>query len=384
MPQPVYNYADVGTGGFDPNDPSVMGRVTKDTNAASTNEVNIWMRGQPWYQAIIAQHGGSAGSDAAKSQIIAAAQKNGVQIDQSNVDVDDSGNLQVKGMSGWEKGLIIAGVAAATIATMGAAGVFDAAAAAGAEGAGDAAAIDAGAAAAGEAGLTTGAAGAAGALGDLGAAGGIGVEGAGSTLGAIGAGTGAVLPSTAVGTGMVGATSLPAGTALAGTGGLAGTDAAAGGLGSLGNTSTLGQVAGALGKGIGAATTAAGNNQLNQEQLGLQANQQNINASGANTASKNSAIADLYRAGLAENHTATSPYATNGAPTYSPAYMQAQSDLENAALARLGPDQTGAIAQIPINNVQGATGTTPSTLQNISQYAGPVLSTIGTIAGYFK
>ncbi len=129
--QPTYNYADVGTGGFDPNDPSVVGRVTGDTNAASTNEVNIWMRGQPWYQQIIAQHGGSAGSDAAKKQIVAAAQKNGVQIDQSNVDVDDSGNLKVKGMSGWEKALIVAGIAAATIATMGAAGVFAGAAAAG-------------------------------------------------------------------------------------------------------------------------------------------------------------------------------------------------------------------------------------------------------------
>lgn len=390
MADPTYNYGAVGTGQFDPNDPSVMGRVTGDTNKASIDEVNIWMRTQPWYQQIIAANGGNANSDQAKAQITKAAQQNGVQVDQSNIELDNSGNFKTSGMATWEKVAIVAGIAAATIATMGAAGVFTAAAAGGE--AGSAAAVDAGVTAAvdagvadagltsagmiaGEAGLTTGAAGAAGALGAIpaiaGSTGGLEALGAGAGLAA--AGGAAPLASTATGTGL--ASGIPA------TGSsLAPTAATAGGLGTAGTTgSTLSKVLGAAGQGIGQAGQAAGQNNLNQEQLALQANQQNIAASGANTASKNSAIADIYRASLAKNPKATSPYATIGAPTYSPAYLQAQTELEQQAMNRLGPNQTGSIAQIPLNNVQGATGTTPSTLQNISQYAGPALSVASKI-----
>jgi hypothetical protein len=112
MPTPNYDYSKVGTGQFDSADPSVMGRVTGDSSDSDINSINTWMRSQPWYQQIVQANGGNANKDQIKAAIIKGAQQNGVQIDQSHIEVDDTGNLKTSGMPTWEKVAIIAGIAA--------------------------------------------------------------------------------------------------------------------------------------------------------------------------------------------------------------------------------------------------------------------------------
>src|SRR6266853_2944533 len=176
--------------------------VKQGASKADIDHVNIWMRSQPWYQEIVGRNGGHADSDQAKKEIVSAAQNHGVVIDEGNFEVDNSGNLRGKGHK-LRNTLIVAGIAAATIATMGAAGVF---AAAGAPGIAGTIGTDA----ALEAGITTGAEGAAAALGTIpaiaGSTGGLEALGVGAGLAGAGAGGAAELAplaSTAVGSGAV-------------------------------------------------------------------------------------------------------------------------------------------------------------------------------------
>lgn len=92
----------------------------------SIDTVNQWMRAQPWWQQI---KGNSQDiSDAQKQQILAAARAQGVVVDSSNMEVDKAGNFNPIGRK-LRNTLIVAGIAGATIATMGAAGAFSGAAA---------------------------------------------------------------------------------------------------------------------------------------------------------------------------------------------------------------------------------------------------------------
>jgi hypothetical protein len=164
---------------------------------ATVDQVNQWMRSQPWYQGLLKSWGQDPNNvhlnDQQKQQIIQQAQANGVVVDQGNMEVDPSGNFNPVGHK-LRNTLIVAGLAAATIGTMGAAGAFSGAAA-GAMGAGGAA---------------SGAGAAAGTAGTL-----AGIEG-----GAAGLGSGAL---GALGTGAMGATALPAlGAAGAGAAGAGG------------------------------------------------------------------------------------------------------------------------------------------------------------------
>lgn len=369
--QPVYNYQGVGTSSFDPQDPSVMGRVTEDTNAASTNEVNIWMRGQPWYQDILAQNGGNANSDAAKAQIVAAAQAHGVQIDQSNVSVDNTGNLKVNGMSGWEKGLIIAGVAAATIATMGAAGVFDAAAVA-AEGGGDAAAIDAGASLATEAGLTTGAEGAAGALGTIPAvAGSTGGLEAGSLGGALAANS--ALPSTGSLTSFGGLTpAASAGSSLAPAGAAAGVPGATGPVSSqLQPWQMAGNALSGLSKSLAsnAGTT-----------LGAEQNQENI-AINSQAEQQNAQKAAWQRLNAANYALNQPPITGTPIPSYAENWGLSGTNPAMPNAATLNASKPGAWNMANQANQQLSTGSAlpPNPATDFSNY-GP--GTASNIAGY--
>lgn len=122
---------------------------------APIDSVNQWMRGQPWYQQLLASWGQSPSNvhlnDGQKQQIIRAAQANGVVVDEGHngQEVDDSGNFQAKSHA-LRNTLIVAGIAGAALLTAGAAGVFGSAAAGGgAAGGGGAAAAGAGAAGAG-------------------------------------------------------------------------------------------------------------------------------------------------------------------------------------------------------------------------------------------
>lgn len=93
----------------------------------SIDNVNIWMRGQPWYQEQMKAWGQDPGhptlSKSQSSQILKMAQGQGVVVDQGDMEVDNHGNFNPKGHK-LRNTLIVAGIAGATIATMGAAGVF--------------------------------------------------------------------------------------------------------------------------------------------------------------------------------------------------------------------------------------------------------------------
>lgn len=96
---------------------------------ATLDQVNIWMRSQPWWSQI---RGGNSG-DLTKDQrqkILRAAQAAGVHVDEGDIEVDKGGNFNPKGHK-LRNTLIVAGIAGATIATMGAAGAFSGAAAGG-------------------------------------------------------------------------------------------------------------------------------------------------------------------------------------------------------------------------------------------------------------
>lgn len=109
-------------------------RQNKHGTEAQIDQVNQWMRQTPWYQAYMKAWGQDPGhptltKDQSRTlRQVAASQ--GVQIT-DDVEMDNHGNLNPKGHK-LRNTLIVAGIAAATIATMGAAGAFSAAAAPGA------------------------------------------------------------------------------------------------------------------------------------------------------------------------------------------------------------------------------------------------------------
>jgi hypothetical protein len=99
--------------------------------------VNQWMRASDWYNTLIKSFGQQPNNvhlnDQQKEQVMRAAQAQGVIVDEGNMEIDPSGNFNPIGHK-LRNTLIVAGLAAATIATMGAAGVFSGAAAAPAAG----------------------------------------------------------------------------------------------------------------------------------------------------------------------------------------------------------------------------------------------------------
>jgi hypothetical protein len=151
---------------------------------ASIDTVNQWMRSQPWYQQKLQQWGQNPNnthlSKEQSQDLLRTAQSQGVVVDEGNMEVDPSGNFNPKGHK-LRNTLIVAGIAGASIATMGAAGMF-----------------------AGAGGAASGAAGAG--------------AGAGAAVGGGAAAGGSVLGSTAIGTGMM--APIAGGTGMAGGGSL--------------------------------------------------------------------------------------------------------------------------------------------------------------------
>lgn len=96
------------------------------------DQVNQWMRQTPWYQQQMRAWGQDPGhptlTKTQSQQILKMAQGQGVVVDEGDMEVDDHGNFNPKGHK-LRNTLIVAGIAAATIATAGAAGAFSAAAA---------------------------------------------------------------------------------------------------------------------------------------------------------------------------------------------------------------------------------------------------------------
>lgn len=200
----------------DPNaDPNVAqpgtNRVWGGATNATIDQANQAMRVMPWYQDLLHSWGMTTAPGQAptlnksqQTQVLRAAQAHGFQVDEGNLHVDEHGNFHNNGHA-LRNTLIVAGLAAATIATMGAAGAFSGAAGAamaGGEAAAGGAAAAGGVTAGTLAGIEGGTAGltAAGAAG-LGAAtavpalAGAGAAGAVGAAGAAGAAGGSILPT---------------------------------------------------------------------------------------------------------------------------------------------------------------------------------------------
>jgi hypothetical protein len=163
---------------------------------------------------------------------------------------------------------------------------------------------------------------------------------------------------------------------------------------------TLGQLAPALnaaGKGIGAATTAAGQNQLNAGNLAIQAN--NSNTSGqsayqnemmglhnAEQTQRNTEGTNVARASFLENQK-PGPFNTQGLTPLSPNYVSTLNALSAQGTTDLSQaPKYGATAlptPPPYKPINPAQYTTPSTLQNIGNYVAPALSTLGALAQYY-
>jgi len=167
---------------------------------ASIDHVNQWMRGTDWYNALLKSWGQDPANvhlaDWQKEQVLRAAQANGVVVDEGHngMEIDDAGNFNPKGHK-LRNTLIVAGIAAATIATMGAAGAFSGGAAGAMGGAagtgGTLAGVEGGAYGLGSgavAALGTGAMGAVPVAGAIGSGAGMAALGAGGAADAGGAG----------------------------------------------------------------------------------------------------------------------------------------------------------------------------------------------------
>lgn len=233
-----------------------------------------------------------------------------------------------------------------------------------------------------------------------------------ATAGGVGIGETGATTGLASGAGLPGAVAAPVTGAAADAGAF---DAAGNFIGdstvageAAGGASTLSKIGSLLGpaaSGIGAATTAAGNNALTQEKLGLDANQQNISGQSAfeqelmaraklEQSQRANAGADVYResfttGGPGGTGPAVSPFNPAGSPKESPQYLstlKAVGDQGAATLAKPAQYATTGMPTLapytPINpaNVQGATNTAPSTLQQVGNWLAPGLTVAQKIA----
>lgn len=431
-----------GNGTFDPSDRRIAFSVaniiasgdsgTNNTTTlpkgigtdAEVNQANQYARSQPWYQAMLKQWGQDPShvklDQSEQDTLLAQLRQRGINVS-DHFTVDESGNIAPKSELG-KKILIGAAIGGAALTGLGLAGVGPMAglfgaggeAAAGATGAAEAAggvlpsttigtgmmATEAGLspfeAAAAESGLAAGA----------GAAGLAGVEsGMSSALPGVMESVpalGGALPSTAIGTGMA---TLPAGAAPS----IAAPTAAGVGASTMskianavkGGSGKISDLLGAAGAGVGAATSAAGQNALNQEKLGLDANAQNISGQSAavnenlglaqeEAAQRATELKNIARASYAKNPR-VSPFDPVGGPKLDSTYMAVLNALEGQGASALSSAPTFDVSKMPkpsytpisIKDVQGATGTAPSTLQKIGTWLSPGLTVAGKIASAF-
>lgn len=318
-----------------------------ERDKADINDVNVWMGQQPWYRELLASFGQSPDnvhlSDSQKQQVIRAAQANGIVVDEggNGQEVDDSGNFRAKGHK-LRNTMIVAGIAAAALGTLGAAGV-------------------------------------------LGGAAGAGGAASGGTAAA-----GSVLPSTVIGTGAATLPAVAASGAVPAALGVGGATAAAvpGVLSKVGGLLGKGSVAdtlGLAGKGISGALQSAGQTQLQNNELTANAAQINQraeearqaaleNLSGQEREQRASDLTNLARQSFVTSGRA-SPFNPSGAPVQSASYLQGLSDIEKQALARLKEGPMYDPTKIAPKAVTPYTpNTSQSTLQKVGNIAAPVLT----------
>lgn len=337
---------------------------------ATIDQVNIWMRSQPWYHDLLQSWGQDPNnvhlSKQQSQEIIKHAQGQGVVVDEGNMEVDPSGNFNPKGHK-LRNTLIVGGLAAATIATMGVAGAF------------------------GSAALPSTAIGN-GMMAPI--AGGTGLAGsaAGSTAATV-AGLTAPLASTAT---AAGSAALPAGLA-------SGTSAAASGVslggsgGGLGSTlaSRLGNGLGdkateLISKGLAGASQAAASNRGTQAELALDQNSDLEKQLLAREEDKRRAQTQAYNAAQTGDRAATwqplsRPAGVPGSYQGSSAGSQgAGSELFNQAMARMkAPDLQNPTGMPAYKNLANdptfQSNLKPGTMENITGYGSWLTPLIGTL-----
>lgn len=316
-------------------------------NPQQAQQATAFIREQPWYQSLVKSWGidptdvdangnlKAKLSDEQEQQVLKAAQDNGIGISEDSYHIDENGQI-AKNDSHWVRNALIgAGIGAAALTGFGAAGI-----------------------------------------GPLSGLFGAGAEAAAASPFAI--------PATE---GIASATSL----GLPVTAGLGSAGAAATAAGAGGTLAKISSLLPDIGKGIGAATTAAGQNDLNQEQAGLQAagidisgqqayTNEEIAVAKENAAMQEQQLKDQYMLGKAKNpgHSPFDPVAPAPAD---PTYLSTLSKLANADPEFL----TAPKPYTPItpSGAQKATGTTPSTLQTIGNWLSPGLSLAPKIAKLF-
>jgi hypothetical protein len=167
-------------------------------------------------------------------------------------------------------------------------------------------------------------------------------------------------------------------------------------MGQLGKTGALGKI----GAAIGGANATAAQGRLDTAKLGLQANQQNISGMSASENAlmqraqleqqqRQTALQNAGRANYVGQGGFQSPFAPKRTP-FGSQYMQQMAGVGKqardtlAAPVQYGSSQLPAFQPyqpVPINNIPGATGTTPSGLSDVGNYVGPGLSILGALAG---
>lgn len=405
-------------------------------------QATAFIRQQPWYQQWLASQGlppegpgnGVKLNDSQRAQLMALSLKNGIGLNHKYDSIDENGMIAEEHHK-LKKVAIAAAIAGLALTGFGAAGIGPLAGALGgasaaAGGAGTAAATTGGTLAsttigtgfipaiAGGTGLAAGTgagiAGAAGAAGLAGAAGGAAPLATTAIPGALGVTGGSA--SGALGAGIVPATTSSLG--------------AAGSAGAMGGASTLSKVAslagktqqgvngasdilGAAGAGVGNATTAAGNNRLTAGELALKAQQLTNQTTQTNTqgqqafegelmarakqeeGERTDALKNIYRQSYATNRT-PGPYNERGLTPYSPEYLTALKDLTTQGSEKLktkGKYDTSAMPELAPYTPSSASFDPkqfmdeygqPSTLEKVGGWLSPTLTTLGTVAKYWK
>lgn len=384
------------TNGFDP---SVLPQGS-NPDALTIDQVNIAMRNSPVWNSWMQQHGHDpanvhlSGSD--KNGLAKTLELAGFPLPEG-WEIDNSGNIREETHVGRNIliAAAIAGAAFGGYAVLAAYGSGAAAGGGGAAAAGSLGGVEAGATAglgAAAAGGTLGSAAAANAFLAAEGAGLLSASGAAATAASVAAEGGAF---TADGT-FVGASTV---TGEVGAGGVATTGAAGTGASTLSRITQGAQAARGIGGAIGSATEAAANDRQTQEHAGLTANGQNIAGQSAfesqmlarehaEQQERQQNLKDVYRNSIARNPN-RSPFNPTAGPHYSDQYLSTLGSIGEQGAARLSSAPTYSTDKMPavkpytpINpaDVQGATGSRPSTLENVGRWTGPALSTYAQLA----
>ena len=326
-------------------------KATKD----AINQFNLEMRGQQWYQDYFTQRGLDANkvklSKQQREELEALAIANGAPKDAfDDMMIDPAGNLNTEhgfaSLPTWAKIAIGAGAAA---------GAYFAAPVVGSS---------------------------------------LGIGGSSTAP----TGLAAIPASGQLGLGiapsLAGSTAAGAGSAAAGLSGL-GTAAQIAGVAGTG-LSTMDKIGGMIGaasNAVGSATKTAGQENLLQTNLGMQANRDNIAGENAfqgqqaemarlEAAQQEAARKNLYRSSVMKNPT-VSIENRQGAPTFSSEMIEGLTNLEKAALDRTRTTQYSTAqmrAPRDYQPIDPKAIAPPSTMQTVGNWLAPTLSTIDMIS----